>query len=146
MTPTSFSGARGGASVAERRVVVRVPKVYGGAGTAVIAQTLLSIINAQSESEALSKFVKMLYILPPELRRKALAAMASADVPPEVVAELDEAVRRYDISEYEAERILREERAARKLQAGLEAVSEFLFYALFVYGGEELVERRVERK
>jgi hypothetical protein len=132
--------------VAERRVVVRVPKVYGGAGTAVIAQTLLSIINARSEGEALSRFVKMLYILPPDLRQRALAAMARVDVPPEVVEEIDRAVRSYDLSEYEAERILREERAARKLQAGLEVVSEFLFYALFVYGGEELVERRVERK
>ena len=132
--------------MAEGRVVIEVPRVYGGAGTAVIAQTLLSIINARSEGEALSRFIKMLYILPPSLRKRAFAAMASADVPPEVVAELNEAVKRYDISEYEAEHILKEERAFAKLRAGLEAVGEFLFYVLFAYGGEEMVEKRVERK
>jgi hypothetical protein len=130
--------------VSEKRVV-SVPKVYGGAGTTVIAQTLLSIINAQSESEALSRFVKMLYVLPPDLRQKAFTAMSRVDVPPDLVKEIEQAVANYDMSEYEAERILREERASLKLQAGLEAVSDFLFHILFIYGGEELVEKRVKK-
>ena len=132
--------------MSEKKVTVRVPKVYGGAGTAVVAQTLLAIINAQSESEALSKFVKMLYVLPPDLRKTALAAMSRVDVSPDFVKEIEQAVANYDISEYEAENIIREERASIKLRAGLEAVSDFLFYVLFIYGGEELVEKRVARK
>jgi hypothetical protein len=132
--------------VSEKRVTVTIPKVYGGAGTSVIAQTLLSIINAQNESEALSKFVKMLYVLPPDLRERAFAAMAKVDVSPDFVNEIQEAVKNYDISEYEAENIIREERASIKLQAGLEAISEFLFYVLFVYGGEEMVEKRVKKQ
>jgi hypothetical protein len=132
--------------VTEKRVTVSIPKVYGGAGTTVIAQTLLTIINAQSESEALSRFVKMLYVLPPDLRQKAFTAMARVDVSPGFVNEIEQAVKNYDISEYEAERILREERASLKLQAGLDAVSDFLFHILFIYGGEELVEKRVKKQ
>jgi len=131
--------------VSEKRVTVTIPKVYGGAGTTVIAQTLLSIINAQSESEALSRFVKMLYVLPPDLRREAFTAMARVDVPPGFVREVEQAVKSYDISEYEAEKIIQEQRASLKLQAGLESVSEFLFYVLFIRGGEELVEKRVKK-
>jgi hypothetical protein len=129
-----------------KTVRISVPKVYGGAGTAVIAQTLLSIINAQSEGEALTRFIKMLYVLPPELRRRALAAMNRTDLPEHVVKEIEEAVRNYDMSEYEAEYRLKEERALVKLQAGLEAIGEFLFYILFIHGGEELVEKRVKAK
>jgi hypothetical protein len=128
-----------------KRITVSVPKVYGGAGTAVIAQTLLSIINAESEGEALSRFVKMLYILPPDLRQQAFTAMAKVDVSPGFVKEIEEAVKNYDISEYEAERIIKEEKASIKLQAGLAAVSDFLFHILFIYGGEELVEKRVKK-
>ena len=131
--------------MSEKRITVKVPKIYGGAGTSVIAQTLLSIINAQSESEALSKFIKMLYVLPPDLRERAFSAMSKVDVPPEFVREIQEAVKNYDISEYEAENIIREERASIKLQAGLEAISEFLFYVLFIYGGEEIVEKQVKK-
>lgn len=95
-------------------------------GVGVIAQAVLSIIVAEDENLALKRFMRLLYLLPEEEMRKALAAMSSATVPEEEVERIRRAVEEYDLSEAEADRLLEALEAHYKLQAGLAAVGGYL--------------------
>jgi len=107
---------------------------YGGVGAALLARVLYEVFSAQSAVDALRKFERLLFIMPPRVRAAARAAMAAVDVPPERVEEVKSWVEARDLDEEVADYIIEEERAERRLAVGLEVVSGFLHDALFMIG------------
>ena len=124
---------------------VRVPvrrevrrKYYGGAGALLISETLSSIINrSETWGERLDKLLMLLYILPVDVRGRALAAMAAVDgVDEEFRRKVERAVRSHDLDPDQADYILGEELARQRFFAAMEAISEYVHSMLFLVGRE----------
>lgn len=124
---------------------VRVPvrrevrrKYYGGAGALLISETLSSIINrSETWGERLDKLLMLLYILPVDVRGRALAAMAAVDgVDEEFRRKVERAVRSHDLDPDQADYILGEELARQRFFAAMEAISEYIHSMLFLMGRE----------
>ena len=113
-------------------------KYYGGAGASLLSETLNNIINySETWGERLDKLLMLLYILPVDVRTKALTAMAAIEnVDTEFREKLLQAVRSHDLDPDQADYLLKEELARQRFFAALEAVSEYIHYMLFLMGRE----------